>query len=606
MNWFFASGDAPFFFSEQLQTLSIFPDAWHGQEGFGYSALPMLWIDYPFKLITFLLFQLGFSWFWIDKFWWMLVFFLCIVGAYRLTKSWIGSFVYSINTYILLLFDGGQLGVALAYGFFPFVVLSIMKYVSLDSSLRSAILLALHLGTLMILDLRFAYIAFVFFALFFLYSVKEKRIRSSLTIFVIPFIVIGLNSFWILPNILARESLQSSTLYESKKSDLSFFSVADVPKALSLLHPNYPDNMFGRVYFFKPEFLLIPILAYSAFFFSRSWYATFFGLLGFLGAFLSKGTREPFGTFYEVLFNYFPGFFLFRDPTKWYVLIALSYAVLIPYFFRRISKNKIGIGFFLLFWLFSLRYVFLGQVNGNISPPSLTEDAVRFKNLLIHDENFGRVLWLPRRDVFGFHSERHPSVSASVMFSESSVLGILRAFDDPETIPLLRSYGVAYIVIPEDIEQNIFLEDYVFHPELRSQLTEKLDAVLALERKKEFSALAVYTLEHVRDRFRIQGERAHAEMIREDTWHVRIGRREHEGVLHVDMSYDPSWRFIVGEQQLSPFRSDMNFMYFILPQGDEDFGVLMYLPSRWVLVGFVMSLFTMFFSIVLLKVKIRL
>lgn len=605
MNWFFASGDAPFFFLEQLQTLSVSPDAWRGQEGFGHSALPMLWIDYPFKLITFLLFHLGFSWFWIDKFWWTLVFLLCIVGSYRLTKSWIGSLVYSTNTYILLLFDGGQLGVALAYGFFPFVVSSIMKYVSLNSSLRSAVFLALHLGILMMLDLRFSYIAFVFFALFLFYSVRKKRFQFSSTIFVIPFIVIGLNSFWILPNILAKESLQLSALYESKKSDLSFFSVADFPHALSLLHPNYPDNMFGRVYFFKPEFLLIPILAYSAFFFSRAWHATFFGLLGFLGAFLSKGTREPFGTFYEVLFNYFPGFFLFRDPTKWYVFIAVSYAILLSHFFRKVSK-KIWIGLFLLCWIFSLRYVFLGQVNGNISPPSLTEDAVRFKNLLIHDEHFGRVLWLPRRDVFGFHSERHPSVSASMIFSESSVSGILRAFDDPETIPLLRSYGVAYIVIPEDIKRNIFLEDYVFHPELRSQLIEKLDTVPALERKKEFSALAVYGLEHTRDRFRIQGERAHAEMIQEDTWHIRIGRREYERVFHVDMAYDPGWRFMIGKEYLSPFRSDMNFMYFILPPGDEDFGVLMYLPSRWARFGLVMSSFTIFFSIVLLKVKTRL
>ena len=37
------------------------------------------------------------------------------------------------------------------------------------------------------------------------------------------------------------------------------------PHALSLLHPNWPENLFGKVYFLQPEFLILPILAFSAF-----------------------------------------------------------------------------------------------------------------------------------------------------------------------------------------------------------------------------------------------------------------------------------------------------------------------------------------------------
>jgi hypothetical protein len=59
MNFFFSSGDAPFFFEEQLKMLRFLPDLWRGQEGFGVSSLPLLWIDYPFRTITFILAKLG-------------------------------------------------------------------------------------------------------------------------------------------------------------------------------------------------------------------------------------------------------------------------------------------------------------------------------------------------------------------------------------------------------------------------------------------------------------------------------------------------------------------------------------------------------------------
>ena len=57
----------------------------------------------------------------------------------------------------------------------------------------------------------------------------------------------------------------------------------------------------------------------------------FFLILSLLGVFLAKGSNEPFGQIYIWLFEHIPGFVMFRDPTKWYMLIAVSYSVLIPY-----------------------------------------------------------------------------------------------------------------------------------------------------------------------------------------------------------------------------------------------------------------------------------
>lgn len=88
----------------------------------------------------------------------------------------------------------------------------------------------------------------------------------------------------------------------------------------------------------KPEFLLLPVLSYFSLLIvtkverlKEKKSILFLSLIGILGAFLAKGANEPFGGLYFLAFDFIPGFSLFRDPTKWYVLIAISYSMLIPF-----------------------------------------------------------------------------------------------------------------------------------------------------------------------------------------------------------------------------------------------------------------------------------
>lgn len=55
----------------------------------------------------------------------------------------------------------------------------------------------------------------------------------------------------------------------------------------------------------------------------------FFALLALLGVFLSKQVAPPGGVIYKILFEYFPGFSAFREASKFFVLIAMSYSVMI-------------------------------------------------------------------------------------------------------------------------------------------------------------------------------------------------------------------------------------------------------------------------------------
>lgn len=55
----------------------------------------------------------------------------------------------------------------------------------------------------------------------------------------------------------------------------------------------------------------------------------FFAVLALLGIFLSKQVAPPGGFVYKLLFDHFPGFSAFREASKFYVLIAMSYSVMI-------------------------------------------------------------------------------------------------------------------------------------------------------------------------------------------------------------------------------------------------------------------------------------
>ncbi|EKD86147.1 MAG: hypothetical protein ACD_37C00447G0001, partial [uncultured bacterium] len=116
---------------------------------------------------------------------------------------------------------------------------------------------------------------------------------------IIPFfITFLLNSYWIIPTLVLRINplYDLGQIYTSFGA-VKFFSFATLENTISLLHPNWPENLFGKVSFMKPEFLIIPILAYSSLLFIKNIetkikkYIIFFAVLGLVGAFLAKGAN---------------------------------------------------------------------------------------------------------------------------------------------------------------------------------------------------------------------------------------------------------------------------------------------------------------------------
>ena len=516
--WYFAAGDAGFDFSEQLKQLSWLPIPWHSEFGFGFSALIRMWFDYPYQLFTKILFSVGLSWFVIDKILWISVFAFAIYSSFRLAQyvlkssnvSFIASIVYATNTYILLLFSGGQIGVALAYGFAPWVLLKFIERIDeTDVTIGKQIVNGLLLALLIAFDLRIACLVIGAIVLYWIFKAVDGKERVTgrriLYIGIIPILITGLiHSFWILPTLLAGGGAASLGEDLTNPGMLKFLSVADFSHAFSLLHPNWPENLFGKVYFLQPEFLVLPLIAFGALLFVEkkptevTRKISFFSLIALAGAFLAKGVNEPFGGVFQWMFIHVPGFILFRDPTKFYLFTALGYAILIPYTFEHLIKKHLSsvvqnslLLMFVVYWCFTIRPVFMGTMRGNFQPLHLSSEYIRLKDMLLTDSKPSRTLWIPQKEAFAYISDVHPFLTGDQLFNNASISGVIALIQKPEFMKSLADSGVGYVIVPTDLEKHFFLTDYRFNPGERSQVIDALKKT-SLKEDTDFTEVAVF------------------------------------------------------------------------------------------------------------------
>ena len=441
-----SAGDWPYLYLENIGEFSWFPET------------RFLWLGLYYQIPAKLFVQvLGLSWEVVERVIWFVPFvILSIYSSYSLTKSWLGVLVYTTSTYILMVVGGGQMGVAFGYALAPLVLAWLIRG---TNQLMGGLLLAVQL----MFDPRMAYITLFGVVLYYLVT-DWKKVRLIIIPLIIAFI---LNLFWIVPIIMSGTG-EYGDIYTGGEM-VEFFSFAKFENAISLFHPNWPDNIFGKVGFQRPEFMLLPILAFSSLLFSKKPKILFFALLGLVGSFLAKGANEPFGIVYLWLFEHVPGFVMFRDPTKWYLLIALSYCVLIPYVLNHF-KVKWVVWLFIVYWVILIRPVWLGKLMGTFRPEAVPGEYIELKDFIYEQDSDFKTLWIPSRQRFGFVSKNHPALEASTTAELSK--------------SLLIEKQVKYIIVPYDDRKELFIEDHKYAPALRAELIEELDDISWLEHNK--------------------------------------------------------------------------------------------------------------------------
>lgn len=429
-----------------------------------------------------------------------------VFGSYFLAKyifkdrttAALGSLVYAANTYYLALLTG-HLTLAGAYAFAPLVILFYLKAIG-SRDIVQILLCALTFAVSGAYEPRSATILAGILALLavyhflFIYMPRHKltvaSVLTTLSIYAAPFVLFGLmNLYWLLGLKYAGGAAAGGGVIESSLFGNEFFNIS---QTLTLMHPFWSGGIIQPfiLHHIPVYFWLIPMVAIAGFALNRHNKAVlFFMILGILGILLSKQSDGPFPSLYYWLFTNVPGFNLFREASKFYVLITLSYAILIPALFWYVKskyRNKyltvaVFAGLSMLF-LPNLIPVATNKIGATFAERAIPQQYVEVNELLNEDE-YSRILWVPQKSRWGLASATHPTVSGSKLLSESwkgleggyakqsnatNTDEIASMLSQNYMPVMLSNGGIKYVVVPmRDIaNSDNFYRSYNDDPEL--------------------------------------------------------------------------------------------------------------------------------------------
>jgi hypothetical protein len=345
-------------------------------------------------------------------------------GVYLLSKKFdadalIACLFYVASTPILMILDGGQLNLAIAYYFFPICFYGFILAVK-----NSGFYKLVFLGSVFVIsyfDIRFVWLLAVicgFWSSYLVVVEKDKKLVFIELLKIIGLCMLGLflaNFYWILPMLFVKPiSLSQGFLQVTNVTNFSFATLAH---GLFFQQPHWYLNDFGYVSDIYWYFGLTPLILAAYFVLNRELKSDLFWLAVLLiGIFLVKGSNPPFGEVYIWLYSYIPGFQMFRDPSKFFIFVSLGYAILIARFARYIYNGSIARMFLVItglsIYLLTISWpVILQRTSGTFSPYPFEKEYFEISKK-IDEETYFRTFWIPTKAALGYVSPQHPSVEA--------------------------------------------------------------------------------------------------------------------------------------------------------------------------------------------------
>lgn len=608
-------GDWPYYGTGMFDNFHVFAPLWMAQ---GNSGLGGVNVDFP--LYSYLHFTIGFfvntlhfPWVIVYKFFWfgLFVLFSMVTSSYlykcvhKETSLWeqmLAGFLYSSNSYILMIVTGGQMGVALAYSLAPLPLAVLIRFFnSRNVFWKNNLVFGLSLAGVTLFDLRIAYLAIL---ICFFYSIFQYFFANNMSLqkivgywFIGLFMLVFLEFYWIIPFAFFKLFYVPPGITSS--SGFSFFSFATFSDALALLHPNWPENIFGKVYFLRSEFIIYPVFAFANLLFldakkQHKLSVFFFVILSLIGAFMAKGINLPFPQINTWVFNHIPGANLFRDPTKYYTLITISYSMLIPFTIKKVvrSDKSLGIQFFslivvLITLLFPLRQAYQYKLTGTFVNNSIPQEYIQLADILKGKKEFFRTLWIPDQSRFRFISDTHPMLVANDFFHTTDTTRITAQLKQPQVIQRLQKESIKYLIIPDDTMHEIFIDNRTYALSLRKKLIAKIDA---LGFKKFFVGnILMYEIPNIKDHIQLaSGQKVKVEML--DSAHYRLSIQTNipTQLIFVE-NYQPWWKLIVNNLQIPSKKTVDGFNAFDIPAGIYK-AELVFLPEDYQKYFYVISL----------------
>lgn len=607
--------------------------SWCDYTGLGFNCAAINLHATPMWYIALLLQAFGLPTFLIERVLWWIPFFiggfmsilLLSKKIFPENKFWyLSPFIFLFNTYILMVVGGGQIqGIALGYALTPLLLWSFVRALEKVNSKR-VVIVGLLLALQVVIDPRIAFIGY--FGCFFYTLLRvlwEKNFSwknlgiHALVVFVPPLIATGLHAYWIVPSLIVHQNplVELGPAY-STTGAAQYFSFASFENALGLLHPNWPENLFGLTHFMRPEFIILPLLAFGSLFFvhkkeKSSFSIIFLALLALIGVFLAKGAQDPFGNFYLWIFSHVPGFQLFRDPTKWYLLIALSFSLLIPYSlekysqflqikFSQLIKQSMGyviVALFALFYAWTILPLFSYQLTGVFISSQEPKEYKQLDSFLSSQPGFFRTLWVPTTQRFGLYSVNHPTIGLNIILPKLNNISDLGRYET-----LLQEMGIRYVIIPYDSVGEIYVTDRKYDEKQYIKTLQEVQKISWLVKDKAFGKLIVFKVPDAKDKFFILGKDSTISYVEKNPtdYRVTIHNSQKDDKLVFADTYDSHWIVNINNKKMQSEPYDRLFNSFAMPRNGDLKMKIYYFPQQYVWLGIAISALALSATIVLL------
>jgi hypothetical protein len=429
------------------------------------------------------------------------------------TKNTFISFVvtlfYSTTTYFLLRSQGGHSLIAFMYALVPLFFWLLEKSILTQKS-KYFIWFSLVFSIMLGYEVRISYIIVIVALVYILFHFSLKQVITK-KLWIPAILIPLLNLYWILPIVFSNSSSAIAKVANRGLFGNKLFSLLN---AISLGEyawtGSFPNNFFDPQPI-PPCLFVIPIvLVYLVYLMVKARKITkeltFFILLSLVGILLTKQSDQPFPWLYEFLYKNVPTFNLFREASKFYVLIAFGYAGIMAIglkFLVEESENvkkkslqilKIGSFALILFVsLINVIPVFNGSIGGLFNDRPEIADYTKLNSYLGSQQDFFRTVWVPSFSSYGEFSDIHPIVSSPKLLSifkqdesKEYIKNVESTLQLPQFASFLKDTSIKYFVLPvsEPDRDNAPFSYYggELDREIRSEFMSLLDKQDYLER----------------------------------------------------------------------------------------------------------------------------
>jgi hypothetical protein len=430
----------------------------------------------------------------------------------KLTKNNLAAFVaaifYGTTTYGIV----NQLPIQFIYAIAPLILLLFIRAIETNRVCDWLLFVLLYwVGTCY--EVRIMYvITFILLFYFLFFHLKEIK-KYWRNILISSFITLALCLFWILPIIFGGISTAVATLTNRGLFGDFLF---DIQRSLTLSMWNWNGGLQNIQFIPQPilwQFWILPIVLVAGFFLKQTYsyrkQILFFWVLSLVGILLTKQSGVPLVSLYQWLYEHFPGFNLFREASKFYVVTALGYMGLLGYFVASLQKNLLHKKIIFYTLIFLLCGIFLwnskplitGEIVSFSVSKNIPNDYLVLKEIILSDPNFSRTFWVPRYSQWGIITNEHPRISDASVNDEKwgNYTSLMSGYDvlpeneqilDPLKITnannLFDNSSIKYVIVPlqDKANDDDFFIDYGGreNPNIRQWYIDQLDKVTWLKK----------------------------------------------------------------------------------------------------------------------------